>query len=501
MKPAPHIAVVLASVAALLVTGCAPQSFELAGRTIDPKGEVTAVFPAAFRPEGRKWLAVTAAGGLTVYDALGGSKPKAEVRLEPGTVFVGAADVDGVPGDELVAVSGGRVRYLKWRASGFAPHWVDLLEIDTGFRGPVEKVVSPDFLRDIDGDGTADLVLPASTAGGAACVAVYRQAAPGRFAEFGRLAAGARGSFASTAANVGSETTYSYSVLMPHFIDTDGDGRREALLVVDDRLLVFRPRRDGTYPSKADAEVRLVVGSEAPGVPPSVSVSSAQFAPLARRRPGLALTDLGGRRALVFDLTDVGGSDRTSLDPAGAVAVAGFVLGSRFLDITGNGRAELALVTVPPQGLLSVLRLYFSRSLDAYVRFYRSEGGWKEYQERRISYPLTIGADESGVAFGLPAVLNFRGDLTGDGVNDMLMSVGPDRLALYVGSKNGGFDSARASEVEVPSALNYRGIRNFAVDLDGDGRDEVVLTYLGWNPADNRVVVIGTTIEDAADED
>ena len=66
------------------------------------------------------------------------------------------------------------------------------------------------------------------------------------------------------------------------------------------------------------------------------------------------------------------------------------------------------------------------------------------------------------------------GDLTGDGMRDLVIQAGPTRVEVYPGTGDAGLFAKRPIEVAVD--LSDQGSVRLA-DLNGDGRDDMFMTH------------------------
>ena len=126
-------------------------------------------------------------------------------------------------------------------------------------------------------------------------------------------------------------------------------------------------------------------------------------------------------------------------------------------DFDGDGRSDIALTYVSFE--LGVARV----GVDLFLA--RKGGEW----ERR-----PVFAREGRVALSALAA----GDLDGDRRLDLVATDYDGHLALFLGTGDGGFTSEDSPEAQQPRGL-CRGYGLKALDLDRDGRAEIVATYAG----------------------
>ena len=80
-------------------------------------------------------------------------------------------------------------------------------------------------------------------------------------------------------------------------------------------------------------------------------------------------------------------------------------------------------------------------------------------------------------------------DLDGDGRKDLVIRTGPETLSVYRGTAEGVW-ATKATTIAIPAMGRSPDIEGYASDLDGDGRDDVVLLYRAPPGGVDRTVVV-----------
>ncbi|MFQ6103122.1 MAG: hypothetical protein ACE5OP_02390 [Candidatus Glassbacteria bacterium] len=146
-----------------------------------------------------------------------------------------------------------------------------------------------------------------------------------------------------------------------------------------------------------------------------------------------------------------------------------------FDDLDGDGTKEMG-VPVVKLGVFDLIRILTSRTLKISVEIYRL-GSDGLYMDR----PQYVQEIKAGLDFGggngevVGEVINANGDM----LKDLLISLKPDRLSIFPGKGGGGqrfFDRKPAVELET-----HKGVQLKAVDLTGNGLDDLVATF-GTSP-------------------
>ncbi len=175
-------------------------------------------------------------------------------------------------------------------------------------------------------------------------------------------------------------------------------------------------------------------------------------------------------RVLIYLGRKEAGALRYGAEPDQAFDLHGFTL-PFLLDLNHDGRVDLVLVNVEVTFWNTVTAL-LSRSVNAEAAFYLmpEEGRYRRKPDAagHFSVKFTLGraSHQPIVTFG---------DLNGDGLPDLLLAGEQNRLGVHWG-RAGGFWNDQPDEVE-RELLPIRADRVRVLDLDHDGRDDVLLLY------------------------
>lgn len=180
----------------------------------------------------------------------------------------------------------------------------------------------------------------------------------------------------------------------------------------------------------------------------------------------------------------VDGVLRFTATPTGSVSSDGIHFDADARDIDGDGRSDL----MAPSVRFSVGRVIaalvsggFRYDLD----FHRQLDGGRFSEKPDFSLELSIEFDlgsghVTAPVVGLP-------DLDGDGLLDLVVGEGEDTLHLHHGIGGDTLFDAEPESIEVP----LPGVGDLAqiVDLDRDGRDDVVIRYGNGDPSARQTVL------------
>jgi hypothetical protein len=173
--------------------------------------------------------------------AADGTLPTEPTRTRPLPVEVVALDTDG---EALYLLTPDAV----WRWEPATDAFLTVATAPSMFQvRPLNELIPFRFVRDVDGDGDADLVVPDFTG-----YRVFLRAADGTFTEGSRL------HLRPIAHHQEYNKRITYRATPIHFHDVDGDGMRDGVAVQGDTLLVFRGEGAGRF--AAPQEVALGLG-------------------------------------------------------------------------------------------------------------------------------------------------------------------------------------------------------------------------------------------------
>ena len=395
------------------------------------------------------------------------AQPDRSVELPRDVVAFAVADVHADPGDEFVLFGASAVFSVR-PAAPEAERFAKLANADLLWQW-AETHAFPwqDGVRDVDGDGLDDLVIPGANAvrvllqrrdpagkavfGAAFDLDVGEPPPGGPAAGSGDVRGSGRGrrdvglsfgddgfQFRGSRRGGGTLLSFADSVPAPQLHDWDADGDLDVLLLRDDALVVFRQEPRGVFGAGAP----LVLGS--PVVRDRSRALDLSFDVWSRDldRDGRvdAIVAAGDRRSKdmrtqvqVFarskDEEDPWSSDAAPLfgpkgAPSGLLVLSGLGRLVEVRDVDGDGRDDLVALSLDPD-LVDQIRAAASEAVDVELFVFRGAGAGFEKRPaftERVALPAS-GGDRT---------LAFAGDLTGDGVMDLLMRDAKDRLGVWM---------------------------------------------------------------------
>jgi hypothetical protein len=358
---------------------------------------------------------------------------------------------------------------------GFTPSLAPLVKV-TGLLAQPEPRELPffDLLRDWDGDGKPELLVPLPEG-----VAVFTRSDAG-WARAGTLHLEPQADY-TVRAQAYEPRLRSFAVRaifsVPDLVtgDYDGDGHLDLFAVSDDVVSIHR---GGPFPTvfSPQSVARHALGARSGGdlsTGPHVHTT-------VRDLDGDGVADLvvnkvaGGlgqmRAQTVFFYGRKGGGYDP---PAQILSREGYAGALAFADLDGDRKPELVMPHVDV-GLAEMARVVLSKKMAVGWEV-RKNLGHRQFSTspeavKDIDFPVDYSqlADIDGP---YPSV---EGDFNGDGRFDFVAGHGPDAYAIWLGGGKTLLEESPRAIVHVPSSRHY-----FATDLDGDKRADLVVFYPG----------------------
>ncbi len=464
-------------------------------RTLDLTGPSPIGMPTArdLDQDGRFDLVFQAGRTVRVHlfrDGVLRPEPNQVLEAPEGTMLVAIGDCADDPRHEIVFVLADRVEYLSL-GRGNPPRYRRKPTVLEGVAGPGSFLEGPrdpawrSLLRDLDGDGTADLLIPSATG-----YTIHLRTPDAGFEAAQSLEVPLRGKVRLRHWNlVGSHES---SVAYPRYYsaDFDGDRRPDLLLLGGETLYLFRQVEARKFETKPSA-VRALSFREVNLMPDQRQGSLPSWNPI-------NVADLDGDGAAEIVLDEMrrgtvkifrGRAGFSSFErPDQVVRIKEWNLGVRLTDIDGDGRRDLVVPGTEEVTLAEGLRIVVTRSIAIRHYLHRNRGG-ELFAPRAdgivdVDIPLKILTEASegsdaGFSVAPSMLIHYDGDYNGDGLADLLRLEKPDRLAIHYGRKGRLWASKPDATVPIPDSSSFSTARELVQDLDGDGRSDVFLRYAG----------------------
>ncbi len=481
---------------------------ELPYRTTTLDGVSAGVLPLMADLDGDGRIDLVFAAGATLhvhYAEANGipSTPTQSVRLPADTALFELGDVDDDPDTiEIVAVT---------------PRGLDVFAIDAAKKparytteatplanvtvdAPLPYSALPrarNLIFDADGDGHDDLLLPSRTG------YTLRLRGDEGFEEPQSITLPLRGRVRAAPWNLAGSTEARLAYPLVYTGHFDDDDRRDLVFFDGDSLrFVFQneARQFGPRPSRVVALALRDVNR----MPDQREGAAPSWNPLS-----VVDVDGDGFRDVVVNEMRAGavkifrgGPSLGDLSRPDAILRTGaWNLGAKFPDVDGDGRNDLVLPSTPEVGLSEGLRIVVTRSLAVTQTIFRNRGD--ELFDRRptatvtIEIPLDIRAEASqgsdaGFSLTPSMLIHYEGDYDGDGRGDLLVLERSDRLAIYAGREDGTWPNRPTHRIAIPDSRGAARVTEVVRDLDGDGRSDIFLRYLGSTAESHRSYLLSS---------
>jgi hypothetical protein len=252
--------------------------------------------------------------------------------------------------------------------------------------------------------------------------------------------------------------------------DVDGDGRPDVVASGRHSVRVFLQREDGTFPHKADRELKLGLISEQDHLRGSGAVRTEARDITGDGKLDLMVSHVSGGITDAKTETNIyvnrGGTWDLSKPDFGFAPASGWGA-DQLIDIDHDGRLELLHVSVA-FGVLDMIQVLVTREIDAQVSVYRAgengEFSKQPWFERKLSIAISF---DTARPLGFVPTGNY--DVNGDGFDDLLTPGKGDRLDVWLGGPQ-GMSSSVAGRQMMQSSGRLRG-----GDWNGDGLADLLL--------------------------
>ena len=278
-----------------------------------------------------------------------------------------------------------------------------------------------------------------------------------------------------------------YRAETPYLLDENMDGRNDLAFWINGRFEVYRQDSHGRFasePIELDANLQDVLGGYF-----SVNLGESDDDDNVQRLldgvediNGDGIADLiiqsiqgegifGLESQYEFYRGLKGPDNRLKFEQSASsiISTGGIQLNNERLDLTGDGNQEIVVTSVDIT-IGTIIGALITRSASVDVSIYQMIDGTFPAKPS-LKKQITVRFDFSTGELFIPAVLS--GDVTGDGRQDLLVQKGLDTLLVYPGQAGSRLFAKSALKLEMDLPRDRDG---FVVsDLDGDGRDELIL--------------------------
>lgn len=409
---------------------------------------------------------------------------------EETTCAFDVADVDGKPGAELLLVTPRGVEARSFRDRKATEPAVLVTE-PTLFPRPAEgELPRLHAVQDLAGEGSADLLLP--SAGG---LAVFRHGEKG-YERTGKVLVALRvdtrgfGRRRSAVGKHGGLSAVRIVEQLPavHLVDADGDGKRDLVVTLEDRVAVFKQRPGVVFPEKPDLARDFQVRT-----PEELKEANTSAAVSANDIDGDGVADLIVRKQVTRGIASAATTSFVFFGKKGGgwpekadqVIKSEGASGSEveLIDITGDGHPDLVVPSVNI-GIWAIVKILTTKTLKVSLQVFPFGEGRRfsdrPAAERELKFRLALSGEADSQAVEL------LGDYDGDGRPDLAFGTDENELSIFRGLGGASLFAEDATEV-----VDVRAFGDIApADLDGKGKSDLVLHYPSTKGHRGEIVVL-----------
>ncbi len=405
---------------------------------------------------------------LSMVDVTAGSATP--VPLLKQLQFFQQAKLVGFAQHQLVGVATDGL----WRFDVSTQKWLPLVTGSSMYRVvDAKRLLSLDFSFDLNGDGLTDFLVPDFNAWH-----LYIQQADGRFLQ-DDLALDSEMMVFNERAN--------YEAKKPQIVDLNGDGRLDVAFAVDDSLTVFAQATSGRFTTSYSLPLGVGLTPDAQAQQRPGDGRSYENLVLTRLERladinGDGLVDVVVQQQHYIDAMEQNynyliyygnlenGWVRFKAKPDQQINTSGIQFDVTFADLDGDKRLDF-YTPVAKIGIGAIVRALVSGSADIEMQFYkqRPDGSFGDKptyrQEMTVEIKITSGQVNMSVATVLKGT---------DGKSSLLLADDEETLRVYapVGAKLFSEKSVKQN-IDLP----LRGIDSVVADVNGDGKEDLVLPY------------------------
>jgi hypothetical protein len=391
----------------------------------------------------------------------------------------------------LVGYRNPELLFLDPESNRFEP----LLSVGSLFHGKLNAEINyAEFVRDLNDDERDDVMVPDFDGW-----QISLQKRDGSFTPPRTIGPPAR-------MNIGSERFAYYRAREPFFMDYNNDGYKDLAFWVEGEFLVYHQQADGQYDDEPVIfnpgiggiieEDDLSFGGEDSD---DDTENENRILSAIEDLNGDGVTDLliqafevdglfGTKTRIEVHLGGIGSSGRLEFSPTpdSVVLSKGIQFGSERMDINDDGAAEMMVISVKVS-IATMIRALIARTVVLDIGIYQMSNG-KYPTNPNINRKVTVTLDFSNGDVSIPAIA--LADITGDGLKDLLVQEGPNKLDVFPGNGTQELFANKPIKLKfnLPDMQPELGQTLQVEDLDGDGRDELVMLF---DPAEGpgRVVI------------
>ncbi|MHC5065022.1 MAG: FG-GAP repeat domain-containing protein [Planctomycetota bacterium] len=387
-------------------------------------------------------------------------EPDAIIELPASVSACGFGDVHSDPGREVIWF-GARGAYAFRRTAEPAEAVVKIVASEYLFQFPQSDGVRSwqEGVRDLNGDGLVDLILP-EPQGFRVAIQQRDQAGERRFVSSslslpeklpardarGATRAGRRGrrpeigmEFSSVRKRRPPLVSVTETLPAPQILDWDADGDLDLIAKREQRVLVWLQSEAGSFAADPALDLAFPLTASQTELDPSYGAWMSDFDGDQRADALLIAKDRDAddlRSQILFFRQDPE-SEAPLFNggrPQQLLLLAGLALPPELIDVDGNGFVDLQVGSWRLD-MLDQLTAGENRSLEGEIYLYLNEAG-RFSRRPDLTYPVSLKGEE--ISSGDSLLFEFFADINGDGIRDLLLRKSPEEVELQLLRRRNG---------------------------------------------------------------
>jgi hypothetical protein len=165
-------------------------------------------------------------------------------------------------------------------------------------------------------------------------------------------------------------------------------------------------------------------------------------------------------------------------------------------DFNRDGLVDLALPYLPRVTVEDAVRVVLRNEVFIKVPLFLNRGGehcFRPVADNQMTLPVRVrmGTDSAGrIRLSGLIVVEYEGDMDGDGRRDLIVTRKPDLLGVHKGVPETIFRDEVSARIPIPDASEFDQIRTVAANLNGDDLSDIILHYRGAGRRPDRLFVL-----------
>jgi len=266
--------------------------------------------------------------------------------------------------------------------------------------------------------------------------------------------------------------------------DFDGDGRPDFAVLQGDGLRVYPSDAEGRFDPARAEHVALPEATGADLWFRDFNADGFTDVLALKRHEGQASVILAGAEK------GLAGASRLGF------TVPGELRAPVLADLDGDKRLDLALPYTARPSIEAAVRAIARGEAIVKVPVFLNRGGRSCFAPRadaQFSFParLRISSDTAGrIQIGGLIIVEYGGDVDGDGRTDLVVSLGPTSVGFFRGVPEGLFAKEPSETVGIPDCSAYEAVYTAAARLNGDASSDIILHYAGAGRRPDRLFLL-----------